>query len=111
MLESVHQNLKRIEIQANIYAKELLLPDKVLHLAMNRIIKDERLKNKGLGYIYLDHQRVNRELLSRVISKIRFSTRASKAVIEIKLKELGYLTYAYKSKNRLERMINDIVKI
>lgn len=109
MLESVHQNLKRIEVQANIYAKELLLPNKVLNITMNRIIDELRLKNKGLGYIYLDHQKVNRELLSKVISKLRLSTRASKAVIEIKLREMGYLTYAYKSKNVLDEVITKII--
>ena len=83
--------LKRLEIQANIFAAELLVPDTILKIKLDEIIKTERLINKGYGYLYLDHQRVNRDQFQRILTILKRTFRASNSVLEFKLREIGFL--------------------
>ena len=74
---------------------------------MKQIILEERLVDKGYGYIYLDHQGVNRKLLNNILQKLKSIFKASKAVLEIKLKKLGYLNIAYENKDSLLKFMQN----
>ena len=77
---------------------------------MRRIIIEERLIDRGFGFIYLDDQKVNIDIFYRVASRIREKIAVSNAVIEIKLKELGYLNRVKTTrKELLDRTILQII--
>ena len=63
-----HKSMERIEIQANIFAKEILMPYESLMEVVRQYFKTERIFNNQL---YLDDQPVNKALvysLLRIIS-------------------------------------------
>ncbi|OHV79605.1 ImmA/IrrE family metallo-endopeptidase [Ensifer sp. LCM 4579] len=79
----------RLELQANLFASEILLPDKVFQLAV--AVGCERLKMRdiGFGYIYIDDMPWNYEPYNELISDLSQYFRVSKQATEIRLKKLG----------------------
>lgn len=101
--------IQQIESQANLFAAELLVPDNLFIKSMSFIIKKLNLVDKGFGIVYLDHQRGNRILLNNVIAELFKTFRVSKSVLEIKLKQLGYLKIKYESNTNIS--INSFFEI
>ena len=79
-----------MEWQANKFASSVLLPLSTVKEAFSEAISSLGL-TKFYGIIYLDNQNCNISNFHAVAIKLREIYRASKTVIEIRLKELGLL--------------------
>lgn len=79
---------KRMEIQANMFASRMLIPQKSLIEDVQRyFIKEEIYK----GFLYLDHQRCNINLVNNLLNELKYKHEVSKEVAKYRLKELKLL--------------------
>ena len=75
-------NNRRLEIQANIFASNLLLPTRHFMLEVSKFfIKENIYKN----YLYLDKQPVNQILVHNLLNQLSLKFNASKESIKMKL--------------------------
>lgn len=75
-------NNKRLEIQANIFASNLLIPTKPFMIEVSKFfIKENIHKN----YLYLDKQPVNQILVHNLLNQLSLKFKASKESIKMKL--------------------------
>ena len=79
---------KRLEIQANIFAAQLLMPTSSFDKVVKKYFQSESI-NKG--FLYLDNQPQNLRLSMKLFSQIEESFGVSKEAAKINLKELGLL--------------------
>ena len=79
----------RLESQANLFASELLLPDRVFrHAADIACQKLGMRSNIGDYHVYVDDQPVNFMLYNELLSELSNYFLASKEAVEIRLKKL-----------------------
>lgn len=79
---------RRLEIQANIFANYLLLPEIPFLKEVHRFFKKERI-NKG--FIYLDSQPINIFLTNTLLGLLSVKFKVSKETAKIRLMDLNLL--------------------
>jgi len=79
---------KRLEIQANIFASRLLIPQEKLILQVADYFARETIHK---GYLYLDHQWCNYDLTNRLLLKLQNQFFVSKEVARVRLINEGLL--------------------
>jgi len=82
---------RRLEIQANIFASKLLVPDKAFNEKYFYLHKKLNLRN--FPTLYVDHQKDNIINYDAIIGNIAQEFNVSKEVIKYKLLKLGYLKF------------------
>jgi Zn-dependent peptidase ImmA (M78 family) len=88
------KELRRLEIQANIFASSLLLPKRQFLRDMQALAVEFNLRDKGHGLIYLDGQRCNIDDHLRITQRLRVKYGASRSAITHRLETFGLLTIA-----------------
>jgi len=79
---------KRLEIQANLFASRLLLPQEPLLRIVNDYFKRERIYK---GYLFLDSQPCNMDLTFRLLRELQDYFGVSKEVAKYRLISLGLI--------------------
>jgi len=79
---------KRLEIQANIFASRLLIPQEKLILHVADYFVRERIHK---GYLFLDHQWINYDLTNRLLIELQEHFFVSKEVARVRLINEGIL--------------------
>ncbi|MBU2999178.1 ImmA/IrrE family metallo-endopeptidase [Roseovarius nubinhibens] len=82
-------NYERLESQANIFASELLLPERDFQVSVQALRVYHGTVNKGFGYIFVDDQPCNYEPYNLMISALSNHFEVSKQAIEIRIKKMG----------------------
>jgi Zn-dependent peptidase ImmA (M78 family) len=85
---SSNKNSERIEIQANLFASYLLLPENILIPRMERIFIEYRIHRKCL---YLDRQPVNQKEVFEILTVLSGEFQASIEAIRLRLIKLNLL--------------------
>ena len=83
-----NKNTERLEIQANLFASYLLLPEQILRPKMMSIFKEYRIHRMQL---YLDHQPVNRKEVYDILYKASEIFKVSVQTLKIRLIKLDLL--------------------
>ena len=94
-------NNSSLEIQANMFASQILLPRRPLLIFVKDYFKKENIHKP---YLFLDDQRCNQELVYTLLNKIGLQFLVSKEVARIRLKKLGLLV------DKNENSLNDIFR-
>ena len=92
----------RMEIQANIFATRLLLPDIPFKILVQQYFIKERILK---GHLYLDNQSCNRILVNNLLLEIKYSFGVSLEVGKIRLKNLNLLID--KTENSIESILRN----
>lgn len=92
-------NYERLEIQANAFASELLLPRGIFELKTAEYREYLGYKDRTFGYIFVDNQGQNLNDYHRLLSLLSVEFEVSKKAIEIKFKKLDMLSDYRKSNN------------
>lgn len=79
---------ERLEVQANLFASYLLLPERLLVARMQMIFIEYRIHRK---YLYLDRQPVNQREVFEILSKLSGEFQASIEAIRLRLIKLNLL--------------------
>lgn len=82
-------NFTRLELQANLFASEIILPDQVFRLAAEVGCRRLQMRDIGFGYVYVDDKPWNYQPYNELISDLSQYFRVSKQATEIRLKKLG----------------------
>ncbi|MDR6757190.1 Zn-dependent peptidase ImmA (M78 family) [Mycoplana sp. BE70] len=82
-------NFTRLELQANLFASEIILPDQVFRLAVEVGRKRLEMRDIGFGYIYVDDKPWNYQPYNELLFDLSQYFRVSKQATEIRLKKLG----------------------
>jgi len=85
--DSVQFN-KRLEIQANLFASELLMPITLLSHHKNKYFKEENINE---GFLFLDNQPCNQTLVYNFLRILQSKFNVSLEVARIRLIKLGLL--------------------
>lgn len=85
---SSNKNSERLEIQANLFASYLLLPENLLVRRMDRIFTEYRIHRKCL---YLDRQPVNQREVFEILNKLSVEFETSVEAIKLRLIKLNLL--------------------
>lgn len=94
-------NYERLELQANIFASFLILPDSTFRIALDVARKTLDIRDRTHGYIYVDDQPVNYGLYQELLALLSDHFKASQQAIEIRLKSLGLVNDQRKRNERL----------
>lgn len=84
-------NYERLEVQANAFAADLLLPDKAFINAMVMFRSDLGMRYKGHGFIFVDNQPENLLDYQKLLTLLSLHFEVSKTAVEIKLKKMNWL--------------------
>jgi Zn-dependent peptidase ImmA (M78 family) len=87
-------DLQRLEIQANLFASYLLVPDEAVIRFFDLISRKMVINNKGHGKLYIDSQPGNQTLLREVENEYQREFGVSRVLIRNRLKSLGILVFA-----------------
>lgn len=82
-------NLTRLELQANLFASELIFPNKIFQLAVSVACDRHDMIDIGFGRIYVDDNDWNYKRYNLMISELSDYFLASKKATEFRLKRLG----------------------
>lgn len=82
-------NFTRLELQANLFASEIILPDKVFRIAVEVGCERLKMRDIGFGRVYVDDNPWNYQPYNELISELSQYFRVSKQATEIRLKKLG----------------------
>lgn len=82
-------NFTRLELQANLFASEIILPDQIFRSIVAADCKRLNMRDIGFGYIFVDDQPCNYQPYNELISDISQYFRVSQQATEIRLKKLG----------------------
>nr|WP_304655268.1 ImmA/IrrE family metallo-endopeptidase [Neorhizobium galegae] len=82
-------NFERLEVQANTFASDLILPEGAFRYATEICRIELDIKDRTHGYIYVDDQPCNSQTYWHVLENLSEYFQVSKQAIEIKLKRLG----------------------
>ncbi|MDR2083584.1 MAG: ImmA/IrrE family metallo-endopeptidase [Bacteroidales bacterium] len=82
------RNFEKLEIQANLFASYLLLPEKLLKVAINTLFDEYRIHRRCL---YLDNQPVNQKEVYEILGILSNSFQVSIEAIKIRLIKLNLL--------------------
>ena len=94
---------KRMEIQANIFASLLLLPEIPLKRLVKQYFKKERIHK---NHLYLDHQLCNRQLVYSLLSEIKNKFEVSHEAGKFRLISLNLLVDA--TDNSIKQILRSI---
>lgn len=96
-------NIRRIEIQSNIFASYLLMPTEQFQLEVMKFFVRERIQK---NYIYLDRQIINQVLANSLITEVSFIFNVSKESVKLRLIDAGLLkdTIRFSYKKLLENL-------
>ena len=86
-VESIHHN-KRLEIQANLFASFLLIPQKPILRCVDDYFKR---RNNNKGFLYFDHQPINQSLVLGLLGELQDHFGVSLDVAKYRLIGLGLL--------------------
>lgn len=102
-LGAIHSNdtVKRIELQANLMAGQILLPKNILLHQVAQYFKEENIHT---GFLYVDHQPQNQQLLFKLLEKLSALFQVSMEVVKLRLKRLHLLQDKY------EQSISSVLK-
>ncbi len=92
MVENVNisnKTIKKMEIQANIFASYLLLPQRAFEISYKKLFELNGIRN--YPHLYIDNQDCNIELSNMIFKTLSFNFKVSQAVVKYRLKELDYL--------------------
>lgn len=84
----LNPDTKRVELQANIFASHLLLPNKTLLFFVNQYFIEIRNRK---GKLYLDSKPYNRELVYTLLQRVSLTCNVSVDVVRIRLIQLDLL--------------------
>jgi len=111
LIQIQDQHLRCIEIQANIFAAELLVPDELFLEVFHQIIRDKNIIDKGFGYLFIDGQPINNQIYSEVLKSLQTVFKASKSVLDIKLIKHNFIKYKeFKPDNIYDAVRNIIME-
>ncbi|MND30139.1 hypothetical protein D3C80_206660 [compost metagenome] len=82
-------DITRLEVQANLFASEIILPDQVFRRATEVGRQRLDIRNIGFGDIYVDDSPWNYQPYNQLISDLSQYFQVSRQAIEIRLKKLG----------------------
>jgi len=82
---------KRVELQANIFASHLLLPNKTLLFFVNQYFVEIRNRK---GKLYLDNKPYNREIVYTLLCRVSLACKVSVDIVRIRLIQLDLLVDA-----------------
>ncbi|MBL1436691.1 MAG: ImmA/IrrE family metallo-endopeptidase [Rhodobacteraceae bacterium] len=85
-------NYDRLEIQANIFASELLLPTQIFQVKIDESREFLGIKDRGHGYIFVDNQPCNYTPYNDLLIQLSLFFKVSKQAIQIKLMRMKLLT-------------------
>lgn len=104
-------NFTRLELQANLFASEMILPDQMFRSIVAADCKRLGMRDIGFGYIYVDDQPCNYQPYNELISDISQYFRVSQQATEIRLKRLGLVNDVRKFGVSSATLIADIFAI
>lgn len=102
---SSNKNTERLEIQANLFASYLLLPENILLKVMNGIFNEYNIHRKCL---YLDNQPVNQKEVFEILYKLSDFFQVSMESLKIRLMKLNLLVD--KTDYRIGTLIRNYLK-
>lgn len=97
-------NYERLEFQANMFASDLLLPDKVFLEKTAECRKNLGIEDRGHGYIFVDDQPCNYGPYNQLLFDLSSYFEVSMQAIEIKFKKNGMLTDQRKKPESLSNL-------
>lgn len=105
-------DITRLEVQANLFASEIILPDQVFRHATDVGRKRLEMRNIGFGDIYVDDSPWNYQPYNQLISDLSDYFCVSKQATEIRLTKLGLVNdqrrYGDKSANLIGQIFTDM---
>ncbi|MBF2715025.1 ImmA/IrrE family metallo-endopeptidase [Agrobacterium vitis] len=87
--EAENLNFTRLELQANLFASEIILPDKVFRIAVEVGCERLKMRDIGFGRIYVNDKPWTYQPYNDLISELSQYFHVSKQATEIRLKKLG----------------------
>lgn len=99
------KHTEKLEIQANLFASYLLLPEKLLINVVSSLFKEYRIHK---NYLFLDNQRVNQIEVYEILRKISSMFHVSIESIKIRLIKLNLLVD--KTDYRIGTLLRDYMK-
>jgi len=100
-----HKNSERLEIQANLFASYLLVPENILIRIISKIFIEYRIHKK---YLFLDSQPVNQKEVYEILFKLSNLFEVSVESIKIRLMKLNLLID--KTDYRMGTLIREYLK-
>ncbi|WP_426168558.1 ImmA/IrrE family metallo-endopeptidase [Pseudoduganella sp. R-34] len=88
---SLAPDVARLEVQANMFAACLLMPERHFRADFNRLINWLALPNRGFGALFLDDQLCNYQSFHRITSELMERYGVSREAAAIRLEGLGLL--------------------
>jgi hypothetical protein len=92
-VEISDETIKRMEIQANSFASQLLIPEDKLMVEYCKLFIEKGVRN--FPNLHIDSQPCNIELLKWFLANLALHFNVSKAAIEKRLQKLGLLKIVY----------------
>lgn len=83
-----NENSKRLELQANIFASNLLLPSDALTRTVKVFLMEENIQK---NYLYLDNQECNQQLVFKLQKKVSLDYKVSLKVAKLRLINLNFV--------------------
>lgn len=84
-------NYERLELQANIFSSNLLIPDTYFKYKVKNYRDEFDIRNRGHGYIFVDDQPINLTLYHQLMIRLSNHFDVSIAALEFKLLEFEML--------------------
>jgi len=85
-------NYERLELQANLFASNLILPDEIFVRKTAEFRRLLGITDRGHGYIFVDDQPYNYQVYEQLLTQLLTYFEVSKQAIQYKLQNLGMLT-------------------
>lgn len=89
-VEISDETIKRMEIQANSFASQLLIPEDYLKVEYYCLFQEKGIRN--FPYLRIDSQHCNLEMLNWFLARLALRFNVSKTAIEKRLKQMSLLT-------------------
>lgn len=86
-----YRDLRRMEVQANLFASFLLLPIDTFGRGFFEGITRLGIRDRGFGPLYLDNQPANEANYAAVTATLQKKFDVSRTVVTMRLKKLGWL--------------------
>ncbi len=84
-------NYDRLEFQANIFASELLLPQRHFEERVKALRVLRGIEDRGHGFIFVDDQPCNYAPYTALLAELSVHFDVSQKAIEVKLNRMGWL--------------------
>jgi Zn-dependent peptidase ImmA (M78 family) len=93
--------IKRMELQANMMAGQILLPKNIFLYQVAQYFKEQRINT---GFLYIDYQPQNQRLLFQLLEQLSSTFQVSMEVAKLRLRKLHLL------KGKYDQSIGSILK-